>query len=195
MRLPFAYGHTRKAAYQHGWDWAPELTSVGIWQPIYFVVYNTAKIDYVWIRNKMLSEDSAMINIAAVLKVKKLSEKHELVIKVDGEEKGRVEFTSNIGYQDIEIKKPRYWWPRNVGKPNVYNFTFTLLSGGKEVDEFKQVYGIRTVQLNTTKGAFQFIVNGYPVYAKGGNYVPPDMFYPRFDNPNFKPGASLKHYM
>lgn len=77
----------------------------------------------------------------------------------------------------------------------MYNFTFVLVSRSEELDELKQVYGIRTVQLNTTKGAFQFIVNGYPVYMKGGNYVPSDMLYPRFTNPKFTPGCSLKEYM
>jgi len=31
------------------------------------------------------------------------------------------------------------------------------------------------------------MVNGYMVYCKGANYVPPDMFYPRLSNPAFKP--------
>ncbi len=30
-------------------------------------------------------------------------------------------------------------------------------------------------------------VNGYPIYCKGANYVPPDMMYPRIINPTFNP--------
>lgn len=36
-RLPFAYGHSRKAPYQYGWDWAPEMITVGIWRPAYIL--------------------------------------------------------------------------------------------------------------------------------------------------------------
>lgn len=36
------------------------------------------------------------------------------------------------------------------------------------------------------------IVNGYPIYAKGANYVPLDMFYPRLTNKNYKPGNNFE---
>ena len=40
--------------------------------------------------------------------------------------------------------------------------------------------------MNKKDKKFEVIVNGYPVYCKGANYVPPDMFYPRLENPAFK---------
>lgn len=43
-------------------------------------------------------------------------------------------------------------------------------------------YGIRTVRLDQTSNAFTLIINGYKVYCKGANYVPPDMLYPRASN-------------
>jgi beta-mannosidase len=48
------------------------------------------------------------------------------------------------------------------------------------------VYGLRTVKLNQEGTNFQLIINGYPIYCKGANYVPPDMMYPRLINPDFK---------
>ena len=54
--MPFLYAHTRKPAYQYGWDWAPNVKTVGIWKPIYFQAYTEYKIDYVWIRHKSIKE-------------------------------------------------------------------------------------------------------------------------------------------
>lgn len=47
------------------------------------------------------------------------------------------------------------------------------------------VYGIRTVKLDETGNSFKIVLNGYPIYCKGANYVPPDMMYSRTINPNF----------
>lgn len=35
-------------------------------------------------------------------------------------------------------------------------------------------------------------MNGYPVYAKGANYVPADMFYPRLTNPRYKAANTIE---
>lgn len=195
-RLPFAYGHTRKAAYQHGWDWAPNLVTVGIWRPVYILCNATTRFDYVWIRNKVLDKEQATLNVAVVLTSLKNDYAYDVEVEVDGAKKGTLKMTSEIDYLDVKIDQPKYWWPRNIGNPNVYNFKFRLLDAkGREIDTVNQIYGIRTVELNTTGGGFQFIVNGHPVYGKGANYVPPDMFHPRFANPAFKPGFSLQQYM
>lgn len=100
---------------------------------------------------------------------------------------GSSECTSTTCTIDIKISKPRLWWPRSVGTPNMYNFSVQLKHGNEILDTKKVPYGIRTVELNQTDGAFQFIVNGYPVYAKGSSYVPADMFHPRFANPAHNP--------
>ena len=54
--MPFAYAQTRKAGYHFSWDWAPALMTVGIWKQIYIVGYTHMSIDYVWARNKEISE-------------------------------------------------------------------------------------------------------------------------------------------
>lgn len=66
-QMPFIYAHTRKACYQYGWDWAPNLVSIGIWKPVYLESFNRGKIDYVWARNRMISNDKAIINFAIAL--------------------------------------------------------------------------------------------------------------------------------
>lgn len=57
------------------------------------------------------------------------------------------------------------------------------------------LYGIRTVRLNSEGTNFQVIVNGYPIYCKGANYVPPDMMYPRLINPDFTPANTIENLL
>jgi len=51
-RMPFIYAHTRKAAYQYSWDWAPYLNTLGIWKNVYLEYYQDIKFNYVWVRNR-----------------------------------------------------------------------------------------------------------------------------------------------
>lgn len=62
--MPFRYAHTRKACYQYSWDWAPELITVGIWKDVELRFYDEIRIDYVWARNRLVSEEKAIINFA-----------------------------------------------------------------------------------------------------------------------------------
>ena len=86
---------------------------------------------------------------------------------------------------------PRLWWPNGIGEPNIYEFTVSLTKNGKVIDEKKITYGIRTVELDLKDKKFTVIVNGYPIYCKGANYVPPDMLYARITNPDYKSGNSI----
>lgn len=53
--MPFKYAHTRKACYQYSWDWAPLLITMGIWKDIEIQFFDEVRIDYVWARNKIVS--------------------------------------------------------------------------------------------------------------------------------------------
>lgn len=66
--MPFAYAHTRKPAYQYSWDWAPYLNTMGIWKKVYVVEFDDISIDYIWIRNRNISEHSAVLNFVTSLK-------------------------------------------------------------------------------------------------------------------------------
>ena len=62
-----------------------------------------------------------------------------------------------------------------------------IFKGDHKIDERKVPYGIKIVELDTTNRQFKVKINGYAIYCKGANYVPPDMFYPRLTNPDHSP--------
>ena len=46
-RLPEKYAVSRKAPYQHGWDWATKYKNVGIWKPVKLQAWSQARIENV----------------------------------------------------------------------------------------------------------------------------------------------------
>lgn len=96
---------------------------------------------------------------------------------------------------------PQRWYPRDLGTPQLYNFTITLALGdffGVEVDEasFTVRSGFRTMELAqtaylpeeiATRGItpgdqWHFLINGEAFYTKGTNIIPFDPFYARISS-------------
>ncbi|MCU6709940.1 hypothetical protein M6D81_14690 [Paenibacillus sp. J5C_2022] len=98
--------------------------------------------------------------------------------------KRRVNFRA--GAVEIEIDKPMLWWPRGYGQASLYKVRTQLLLQGKVVAERQDTIGIRTVELIRTDvtgtenpGEFLFKVNDVPIFCKGSNWVPADVFHSR----------------
>ncbi len=82
-KMPFDYAHTRKACYQYSWDWAPKMKSQGIWKDVYLLSYDEARIDYVWVRNRLISQEKAIVNLAiALVADKEVLSNQALTLKV-----------------------------------------------------------------------------------------------------------------
>jgi len=69
-----------------------------------------------------------------------------------------------------------------MGEPYMYDFVITLYHKDEAIDTKKVPYGIRTAELDLSNKQFKVKVNGYPIYAKGANYVPMDMLHARLNN-------------
>lgn len=193
--MPFEYAHTRKACYQYGWDWAPYLMTLGIWKNIYIESFNDLQINYVWARNRFISEKKAIINFAVALDIPEvIEENYHVIIKHNNKTVGKSAIIKerNI-YVDVEILEPKLWWPNGIGNPHIYDFVVEIQTPDSQtIDQKKIPYGIRSVKLDQTDKKFTVVVNGYPVYAKGANYVPMDMFYPRLTNKNYKSANTIE---
>ena len=176
--------YVRKAQYSFGWDWGPELPTMGIWKDIYIESYDE-KIRDVCFRVLEADAGEAEVKVLVDIDVGR-GRKLDCEISLDGRTSTisrKSKSTSETISERFVIRKPRLWWPNGYGKPNLYPLKVKLLSNGKAVDSKELDVGIRTVELVQEKDAegrnFLFKVNGVPVYCRGANFIPTDNFLHR----------------
>ncbi len=188
------YAYVRKPAYHFGWDWGPVFVTEGVWRPVELTAWQVARIKNVWIVQKEISREKAVLDfvyqieadaeITAKLNLKCLTNnagKNKIVILKQGNNEIRFPF---------EINKPKLWWTNGLGEAFLYKFVSTLIYAGNKIDEVKSQTGLRTLKLvqkpDSLGKSFYFEINGVPVFAKGANYIPQDMFLNRPTKKNYE---------
>ncbi|MCC7145795.1 MAG: glycoside hydrolase family 2 protein [Phycisphaeraceae bacterium] len=169
----------RKGAYQFGWDWCPRLVTSGIWRPARLIAFDKARIRGAITQQHWQGKD---VRLAVCVRLRVAAEGLMILrARVAGVE---VEKTLSLrpgtreATLEVTVKNPRLWWSNGLGRQHRYPLTVTAECGGVVVDRIQKHIGFRTVKLVQKKdkagSGFYFEVNGVPVWAKGGNWVPLD---------------------
>lgn len=195
---------SRKAAFHYGWDWGPRFLTAGIWKPVRLEGWSDFTIRNIHFRQLALNDSQA--KLLALVEVE-ADQPRQLGMTIEGDvlpnRKGQIITPGkNILQQTITINgKPRLWWSRGLGDPYRYELTVKLGIGNNVVASQSQKIGLRTVRLvrkpdqmmapgQDTVAAgtesFYFELNGVPVFAKGANYIPQDIFQERVSQEKYK---------
>ena len=195
--------YLRKAPCHFGWDWGPKLPNVGFWKGVRLEGWSTARLGDVRIAQAVelrpaVEADRARISarvgiertgkagagagsgagsagpaIEAVLRVLHPNGRAETVRAV-------VDADGSMAELAVEIAAPELWWPNGLGSQPLYDVEVELLAGGQHLDARSFRVGLRTLELRRQPDqwgeSFGFVVNGVPVFAKGGNWIPADAF-------------------
>lgn len=179
----------RKPQCQFSWDWSPRLVNVGIPGRVRLEWAETVRIDAVTVYS-LLASDHKAATIQVNCQVENLrAEPVQAVLRLRVSEAGepvekRVELPAGLHKQSIavDIADPKLWWPRPHGDQPLYTVEVEIEIDGEVADAAKRRTGIRSVELKHDphpEGGRYFIieVNGKPIFAKGGNWVPADTIY------------------
>jgi exo-1,4-beta-D-glucosaminidase len=170
------------------WNPAPPDKNMGLWRDVYLTTSGPVALRYPTVVSKlnMPANDSAQLTVTAQLK-NGLS-----LLAVQGKLKGQigdVAFEQDVVLQPNESKditftpdkypqlvftNPRLWWPRQMGKPNLYPLTMEFVqAGGFVSDRTHTEFGIReiTSDLNAIGGR-AFHINGKNILIRGGGWTP-----------------------
>jgi len=178
----------RKPGYHYGWDWGPRYVTAGIWKPVVLESWDALRIDNLHLRQDHVDESRA--DIAAVATVDAVQDgAFDLRLwqtAPDGKRSlaalRRVELRAGANRIELplHIDRPQRWFPNGYGAQPLYRFEVQIGDGKAGART-----GLRSISLRRDpddKGkSFYFEVNGIPIFAKGANSIPFDMFQPRVD--------------
>ena len=180
--LPEKYAVSRKAPYQHGWDWAPKYKNVGIWKPVKLMGWNEVRLEDAYAVTGIADSVHAMLTLH--LDVENATDgEYEVIVSTGSTILANRSLSLSKGRHHkvfpVFIQDPQLWWPNEMGEQPLYDFEVVLKKGDRVLDTKKFKTGIRTFEMvdepDSIGRAFYFKVNGVPMYAKGANYVPEEM--------------------
>ena len=173
MNMQYAvkgYANIRKAHCMFGWDWGPQMPDGGIWRDCFLEIIDKGRIDNVMVYQDTNSNVSTLrIEIENYL----LKKGCDIKIRIDGKEV--VSIANNKNIFNIQIDKPNLWYPVGYGSQPLYELNVELIYKDKIVDEYKQMIGLRKMEIRRIKDeygeSFTPVVNDQIVFIKGSDYI------------------------
>ena len=186
-----------KPAVSYGWDFHPRLIPLGLWDEAYLEVPSAVRISRLRMDTK-LSDDfrNAMLCAAVTLEGdNRHTHLRWLLHAPTGEvvaSEEKVAGADMLTTFDTTLESPRLWWPHDQGEPALYTVQVELVAGGEVLDRNERRIGLRRVRLVMNEGAWSkptgfpktrstppitLEINGRPIFARGSNWVAPDIFY------------------
>lgn len=190
----------RKAQCHFGWDWAPDLIGYGIWDEVYFEAGSQYEIEDVRVvaddKGNLILQSTLNYDVAAIYDNDNMTYVEGSAVKKDGDTLryyvsevpfGEVKLFDEkevIGKQTFAAKKfekPALWWPKELGRANLYNYRVELVRGGRVIDSKEGRFGFRSVELlqeplDKDDLGFRFKINGVDLFVRGTNWVPCECF-------------------
>ncbi|MEM1137397.1 MAG: glycoside hydrolase family 2 protein [Bacteroidota bacterium] len=174
---------TRKAPYHFGWDWGPRLVTSGIWRPVEIKAWDLLKVEDVFFAPQSVSKNRANYEAKVTVHVtKEISVK--AVLNIPNVLNKEITFDLNEGEQevsiDFQIDNPKLWWSNGLGEAHLYDVNISFFQEEQELEKYTQKLGVRNLELiqeaDSIGRSFYFKLNDVPVFAKGANYIPSEIF-------------------
>jgi beta-mannosidase len=181
-REPFQF--IRKMACSFGWDWGPTLVTAGLWRRPRLEHWSTARLSEVRPQVTARQDGTGIVSVTAAVQRSAGGAERILhaTVAVAGTE---VHAELPAGTDEVtlraEIPGVERWWPRGYGDQHLYACTVELAGDeGTPLDRWERSVGFRSVELDTSAdehgSAFTLVVNGTPLFARGVNWIPEDVF-------------------
>jgi len=179
--------YVRKAAYQYGWDWGPRVVTEGIWQGVRLESWDVLRLADFHVAQQSVTADAAKLDAQLEVEADASMTAH-IALNWRAPDGSTQSLQRNVALKagdnavaiPFDIAHPQRWWPVGYGKPNLYGFHVDVKVGGKALASEDKETGLRSVELRRQKDqwgkSFAFVVNGVPIFAKGANFIPPDIF-------------------
>lgn len=195
--------HCCKPAVSYGWDFHPRLVPLGIWQATGIFVFPANRIENATTEYTLADNfKTAFIGVKANAILGKDNVLQWELIDPTGRIVCKVESLLPDTEERVFLTNPELWWPHDQGTPAMYISRFVLYSEcGKRLSIHERRVGFRAARLIMSPGAWEkpdrfpktrshppitLEINGRSIFAKGSNFVSPDVFPGRIDETTYK---------
>ena len=189
-----------KPPVSYGWDWHPRLIPSGIWDDTYLEIRNKVRIEDHFV-DYVLSPDFTKADIE--IQTSPMPKEVRLEWSLTDRDGRLVKEVAANGGEDLRttLDNPHLWWCHDQGDPYLYSYTLVAKDRkGRVLDTAKGRIGFRTIRLVMNTGAWdepasfpksrsnppaQFELNGRRIFAKGSNWLAPDIFVGRIKRDDY----------
>lgn len=172
----------RKSHCSYGWDWGPQIPDAGIWRPIRIVRYDDCLFEDLRIKQKHF-DDHVLLELSAETELLSKKQFHVsgMLRSPAGDE---IPFSFDPEKEvKIKIDNPQLWWPNGMGEQHLYSIEAVLSADGIPSGNIVKKIGLRTLTIvrkpDEWGETFHFEANGVPLFARGANYIPEDIYLNR----------------
>ncbi|WP_342114225.1 beta-mannosidase [Pseudoduganella sp. OTU4001] len=181
----------RKPGYHYGWDWGPRYVTAGIWKPVVLQSWSAARIDDLQLRQDHVDAGRADVTAIMTAEAARNGEFDLRLWQTAPGGKRTLAAQRRVAMQPganrvelpLRIDNPKRWFPAGYGAQALYRYEIELSDGKAAIAKASTRTGLRSIELRRDPDAqgksFYFAVNGIPIFAKGANSIPFDMFQPR----------------
>lgn len=177
----------RKAQFNFGWDFAPKLITSGICADVELRVWNNFVLENVYTKQRW--SDISFVVLDFFMNVR-CSDSSKLLVTLTNKKSGQKYYKevnavvgNNTFFMPLRIDNPELWWCNEMGEQKFYNFSVEISDSSQFTSSKEIKTGLRKIELvqeeDSLGESFYFKLNDVPVFIKGANYVPLDVFVDR----------------
>jgi hypothetical protein len=174
-----------KGLYAHGDGLIPpDVNPIGIWRPVWMETHADVTIERVrfavtedeYDRSARLALRLHVHNrrsqpLSGVLHIRLAGHTFD-GLRADDHYSAQVPPGQHVIEQEIRIPDPHWWWPWDMGYPDLYHLQCTLYDAdGPALDAHEQVLGIRQVRLMRSRETMHYQINKVPFFVRGTAYM------------------------
>ncbi len=158
---------TLKSQMSFGWDFAPRMLTVGIWDDVECITTGETLIADAQIAVQPDGRGSLRLQLDSHTAAHIL-----IILKItDGKQEYRFDFSADSSGRhtfSFDLPSPKPWQPWDIGEPHLYSAQVEI----PDSDAVSLRFGVRSVVLDN----WQFSINGQREFLRGVNWVPADIF-------------------
>jgi beta-mannosidase len=197
---------TLKCQMSFGWDFAPRLRTMGLWDDVALYVTRSVFLEGVWIVAHPEGQSARVIvritidadaaqEVVARIGVRSREPAdsetwhHESPLRLDrGPQTARMEFV---------LPEARLWQPWDRGQPRLYDLNLDIERDGQVLDCVTESFGVRSVEMARNPGTprrnenWTVVLNGRPEFIRGANWVPLDALPGRLRRSDYEPMITM----